>query len=119
MDSGDKAVLTFFFVVVLLVAGCVTAFRTGKNQGLAVSRSSKAQVSQLQTENTRLEEALKTSISSSFEAADKYNSLVTDYNNLRSAVVKYVGATQYQARAPITCNTYNYSALDSSTTRCY
>jgi hypothetical protein len=48
-----------------------------------------------------------------------YNGLVNDYNNLRSNVIKYIGATSYQARTPITCTTHSYSMLDSSSTTCY
>jgi hypothetical protein len=50
--------------------------------------------------------------------ATKYNTLVSDYNNLRSAAINYVSASQFQARQPITCNTYS-TLSGSATTNCY
>lgn len=41
---------------------------------------------------------------------DDYNALIGKYNQLVSAP---------QQRQPITCNTYNYDMLNSSTTRCW
>lgn len=46
-----------------------------------------------------------------------YNTLVNDYNQLRTVALNYINQTQFQARQPITCNTYSYSY--STTTNCY
>jgi hypothetical protein len=49
-----------------------------------------------------------------------YNKLVDDYNSLRDAAIRYVGATQYQAQAPITCSSYSYGINSQfSSTTCY
>ncbi len=52
------------------------------------------------------------------KVSSDYNDLVNDYNDLRNSVIKYIGSTNYQARQPITCNSYSYGYNSSSTT-CY
>ena len=53
------------------------------------------------------------------DLTNKYNNLVSDYNSLRSAVIRYVGSTNYQARQPISCTTYTPTYSNLSTTKCY
>ena len=47
-----------------------------------------------------------------------YNALVSECNELRNAVIQYAGATQYQARQPVHCNSYTYG-MGSVSTSCY
>ena len=51
------------------------------------------------------------------QLVDKYNGLVGDYNTLRTAVIKYIGATSYQSRSAISCTSNTLGAY--TYTNCY
>lgn len=54
------------------------------------------------------------------ELNDQYNDLVTDYNNLREAAIRYVGASSYQPRTPLSCTTNTFGNTFGTTyTNCY
>jgi hypothetical protein len=118
-------VLKVLFVIISLSVGLFAAYSYGVDSGTENGRN--AMASEKDKEITRLNQELSfarspnvfdTSKTDLVNLRNDYNALVTDYNNLRNAVIQYAGSVSYQARQPITCNSYSYSE-SSVTTRCY
>lgn len=114
LNSTDSKILAGLLLIVILIGGIqmgkhqgfADGYTTGESRGSSLQRSRDiVSATPIYNDNTKL--------------TQEYNQLSENYNNLRSAVIKYVGATQYQASKPVTCNTDTYFAnLGSITTTC-
>lgn len=115
----NKALCTL--LVLLALAGSAGGFYYGRQQGFSngYSRGYNLGKSAGKKEMSPYVEQGLNLAANNIDLTNKYNALVGDYNKLRESVIKYVGTVNVQSRQPITCNTYNYSYSNSSTTRCY
>lgn len=106
-----------FSVVCLVVAlitgsyfiGKIQGDKQGYDKGYAVGKSE------------AVDQLADKSYSEKIKIEGEYNALVADYNSLLKdyETLAKTPVVTYQPRTPVTCNTYNYDLLNSSTTTCY
>ncbi len=107
----------------LVGAALFAAYMFGHNQGYSQGHSIGAQAS-VGDSHSEWERSLtgqwvtKVANEEYPKLQQDYNALASEYNELRNAVIQYAGATQYQARQPIHCNSYTYG-MGSVSTSCY
>lgn len=122
--NKTRAFLLIATFALLGVGGTIKAYQYGEGKGYTKGQEvgyNKAPTPNYYKEDQYdiLVNRLKIMEDNYNDMEDNYNDLVTDYNDLRAAAINYVGAAQYQTRQPLTCNTHNYSTLNSSSTTCY
>jgi hypothetical protein len=118
MGKTTAGLLTF---VIGVLIGVCSGFYFGQNQGkdTAYNKGHDAGYANAKKDFKYKIDGYDEVLSQNSKLTTDYNDLVNQYNSLRDAAIHYVGANSYQSRAPITCNTYNYSVLNSSSTTCY
>lgn len=115
MTATEKASWIILLLVLALVGCSVGAYLYGKHQGSAAGykKGYSAGYDKAPKPNYFKEDNYDS-------VAKQYDELVTDYNNLRDAAIKYIGATQYQARQPLSCTSTTYGSYFPTTrTDCY
>lgn len=118
MTETEKASWIILTLIIALIGCSIGAYTYGRYQGY--SSGYRTGYSKAPKPDKFKEEQYDALLSRASTAEEQYNGLVTDYNNLRNAVIKYIGATQYQARQPIRCSSHTYGINNNySSTSCY
>lgn len=104
--------------IVMVIVSVVIGVQIGKHQGFTLGYTvGEDRGSTLQLAHDKV--AIKPVFDENTKLIQEYNQLSDNYNTLRSNVIKYISATQYQISKPITCNTdTTFVSLGDISTTC-